>query len=98
MYIINKVKTTVDVNLQTQINNFIPQLEALLPGGFEKYGLPEPPKGETSNGKVKSWLIKLRDALTTTKDATEAIKLTIENVKTLLPYINLLISQLAQCT
>jgi len=74
VYIVNEVKTTVDVSIQTQINNFIPQLEALLPGGFEKYGLPEPPKGEMGTGKVKSWLIKLRDALTTTKNTTETVK------------------------
>ena len=96
VYIVNEVKTTVDVSIQTQINNFIPQLEALLPEGFEKYGLPEPPKGEMGTGRVKSWLIKLRDALTTTKNTTETIKGTIDNVKTLLPYISLLIGLLGQ--
>jgi hypothetical protein len=94
IYIKTDVKTTIDLNIETQLNGLNASLEALLPGGFEKYNLPPPPKGEASPSKIREWLTKIKDGLTTTKDITDDAKSVIENAKALLPYITLLIGQL----
>jgi len=87
----SEIKTTVDINLQTQLNSLVSQLSTIMPDGFEKYGLPEPPKGETRTFRLKEWLIALKDSITASKDITDDAKSTIDNVKTLLPYIMYLI-------
>jgi len=83
------VRTTVEVNLETQINGLVSLLKAQLPEGFEKYNLPEPPKGDAKLTKIKGWLTDLKDTIDKSKGIAEG-------VKALLPYIALLISQLSQ--
>lgn len=94
IYIKTDVKTTIDLSIETQLNSLAAQLETLLPGGFEKYDLPPPPKGEASPSKIRDWLMKLKEGLTTTKDITDDAKSAIENAKALLSYITFLIGQL----
>jgi hypothetical protein len=94
IYIKNDVKTTVDLNIEAQLNGLAAQLAALLPGGFEKYNLPTPPEGEASPSKIRIWLTKFKEGLTTTKDITNEAKSVIENAKSLIPYITFLIGQL----
>jgi hypothetical protein len=83
------IRTTVEVNIETQINGLVSLLKAQLPEGFERYNLPEPPKGETRLTKIKGWLTDLKDTIDKSKDIAEG-------VKSLLPYIILLIGQLSQ--
>jgi hypothetical protein len=92
IFIKTEIKTTVEINLQTQVNALVSQLESMMPEGFGKYGLPEPPKGETRTFKLKEWLIALKAGITASKDIMSDAKSAVDNAKTLLPYITYLIS------
>jgi hypothetical protein len=83
-----EVVTTVELNLQTKINALIAQLESELPEGFEKHGLPEPPKVVTRIGKLKNWLEKLGEAIDASTTVTEAVKLLIPIIELLLKNLN----------
>ena len=84
-----EIVTTSEINVQTRINGLIAQLDTELPGGFEKNGIPEPPKVVSNISKLKEWL-------TTTKEVIDTSKSISEGAKALLPYITVLIDTLSK--
>lgn len=84
-----EVVTTLEMNIDTKINGLITQLEAELPDGFEKNGIPEPPKVVSSASKLKEWL-------STTKEVIETSKSISMGAKALLPYISLLVDTVSK--
>jgi hypothetical protein len=84
-----EIVTTSEINIQTKINGLISQLDAELPDGFEKNGIPEPPKVVSRVSKLKEWL-------TTTRDVIDTSNSIGEGAKALLPYIMLLIDTVSK--
>jgi hypothetical protein len=93
-YIKADIKTTLDISIETQINGLFLQLNTMLPGGFQKYGLPEPPRGETKKENIKTWLTEFKNKMTSFRDITDDTRTIIENVKNILPYISYLINMM----
>lgn len=84
-----EVVTTSEMNISTKINGLITQLEAELPDGFEKHGIPEPPKVVSSVSKLKEWLSATKEVIdTSTSISTGA--------KALLPYISVLVDTVSK--